>query len=208
MVCILVGPETLLVLGRITITGRDLIMKSLITIPLLILFFAVSTFGNFIVGYCPPPECTQVVEPENCGPRGCGTTETESSPCEQARSKSSPCGQTEANGCGPVQRTTKPIPIQQCSSEQRENSVPVRARTLLPIFLAFDPTAIPCCARVCTTHGLSDFREEPKSDPQPLDLIVAGDQDIVVANLDYKIPVHSSRPLGVHPIISTTILRL
>lgn len=172
-------------------------MKSLITIPLLILFFAVSTFGNFIVGYCPPPECIEVVEAIECGDYGCGQVEPEPSPCGQPRNETSSCGSSP-----------RPIPIQQCNSEQRENSVPVRAKSILPIFLAFDPSTIPCCAKVCTTHGLSDFREEPKSDPQPLDLIVAGHQDIVVANLDYKIPVHSSRPLGVNPIISTTVLRL
>ena len=172
-------------------------MKSLITIPIVILFFGVSTFGNFIVGYCPPPECTLPVEPDDCETVDCGIAEPEASPCGQIK--------YETACCGPA---PKPIPLKKPRPPKPPQKTPVKARCVLPIILAFDPSTIPCCAKVCTTHGLSDFREGPKSDTQSLDLVAGGEQNMVAPCLEYDIPSHISRPVGVHPTISTTVLRL
>lgn len=182
-------------------------MKLLITIPIVILFFAVSTFGNFIVGYCPPPKCIEIMEPEDCGATGCGSVESEPSPCGETSAESSGCERVQqSSGCGGP--TPKPVPIQQCSSPEKSQPVPVKAKCVLPIVLAFDPSTIPCCAKVCTTHSLSDFREGPKSNSPSPDMIANDYHDLVAACLEYEIPTYLSRPTGVHPIISTTVLRL
>ena len=172
-------------------------MKTAATIPIAILFFAVSTFGNFIVGSCPPPECVQLVRMADCAGAGCGPTDLEPGPCGAT--------ETGASGCG---LAPKAIPIQSCRSPKTPKPIPVKARCVLPIVLAFDPTTIPCCAKVCTIGGLSDFREESKSDSPSPDLLENGSLDIIAACLEYEIPSIDSRPTGIHPTISTTVLRL
>lgn len=159
-------------------------MKALIAVPTLILFFAASTFGNFVVSYCVPsgyhveePASEPVLEPvkvvplEDCKPVSC---------------------------CPP--RPEVPI--------EEPEPPPDKAHCVLPIFLALDPSMIPCCAVVCAVAELSDFREEQRPPNNSPDLISHANKIVFADHLDKEVLLYSSRPQGVHQFISTTVLLL
>ena len=204
-------------------------MKPWVVTPIVVLFFVVSTFGSFVVGYCPPPRCDMPFEMEECATFECSISEPQSnlcgdlknptgcdcglrddpeacgaSTCEPSEAVASPCGEASiAQGCG---QSTDSAPA--CSSGLPARPRRVPPRFFLPISLAFDPITIPCCAQLCITHTLSDFREAPESNPPSPDLMTAGGGVIVLAERDHGSSEYRSLPSGVHPIVSTTILRL
>jgi hypothetical protein len=159
-------------------------LRALIAVPTLILFFAASTFGNFVVSYCVPsgydveePASEPVLEPakviplEDCQPISC---------------------------CPP--RPDVPI--------EKPEPPPDKAHCVLPIFLAIDPSMIPCCAVVCAVEELSDFREKQRVPENSPDLISLANKVVFADHLEKEVLPYLSRPQGVHQCISTTILLL
>lgn len=159
-------------------------MKALIAVTTLILFFAASTFGNFVVAYCVPVGCdvaepagepvlkpVKVIPLEDCQPVSC---------------------------CPPRPQ----VPI------EKPEPPPDKAHCVLPIFLALDPSMIPECAVVCAVAELSDFREEQRPPDNSPDLISLANQIVFADRLEKGVVLYTSRPQGVHQFISTTVLLL
>jgi hypothetical protein len=82
-----------------------------------------------------------------------------------------------------------------------------KTRVVWTIRLSLDPSIVPCCAHVSPAPELTDFSERQRPFDHSPDIVMT-EPALVNAVIQSSNSVSShSRPQGVHPIISTTVLR-
>ena len=154
-------------------------MRQIAATFFLVVFASVSTFGSFVVIWCLPTQCI-IPAPSDCRS---GRRVMYSSCGAPAR----PCTEKEHN-------------VPTCPTEE--------VHYVGPIALAMDPSQIPCCAKVCASGGLSDFKpDEDLSLPvHSAGLAPTCETLDQLSIADYR--ANQSLSTSVHISIPYTVLRL
>jgi hypothetical protein len=159
--------------------SRSIALKQTTAILALVVFFSSSVTGGFVVVFCPKSECEA------------GTAVA--------------CHSAESTECRPCCPSEQGCPRQkQCPLPEAE---PDQTRVVLLPLLAVDACDMQSCSSVCTSSGLSDFREQQipaKLDPGLNSLVTN-------TSFAFESPPPlvcvTSRPAGVHPHLHTVLLR-